>query len=108
MTDSELILCLSSVFCSSISQLFIKSASVRPSLVQSVLPLVAGGALQLGSVLLAVIALRTMQLSQLVPFAAAAHLLVPIGGQLVFKERLFPRFWLGATLIVTGIIIIYS
>ena len=104
MTGSELGLCLSAVLCSSISQLFMKSASARARLAKVLLLLGVGCALQLGSVLLAVVVLRTIQLSQLVPFAAVAYLLVPIGSHFVFNERLLPRFWLGALLIVAGIL----
>jgi len=70
----------------------------------SLLLLGMGGVLQVSAVLLAVMALRTMQLSQLIPFAAAAYLLVPIGSQFLFREHLLPRFWLGALLIVAGIL----
>lgn len=64
--------------------------------------LTAGIALQLTSVILAILVLRSLQLSQLMPFAALAYVLVPLGA-LVFKERLTARFWSGAILIALGI-----
>jgi len=108
LTASELGLCLASVLCSSSSQLFIKSATARPRSLRSLLLLGVGGGLQLSSILLVVVALRTMRLSQLTPFAAIAYLLVPIGSHVVFKERLLPRFWAGALLIVIGVLYINS
>nr|VFK07995.1 MAG: undecaprenyl phosphate-alpha-L-ara4N flippase subunit ArnE [Candidatus Kentron sp. LPFa]VFK25767.1 MAG: undecaprenyl phosphate-alpha-L-ara4N flippase subunit ArnE [Candidatus Kentron sp. LPFa] len=107
MTNSELGFCLSSVVCSSASQLFIKSASASKKRIDILMLLGAGGGLQLGSVLLVVLALRTIQLSQLIPFAAVAYLLVPIGSYFVFKERFLPRLWLGALFIIIGIILMH-
>ncbi|MEH6627072.1 MAG: hypothetical protein V7739_11540 [Motiliproteus sp.] len=104
MTNTELAFCLLCVFCSSSSQLFIKGASLRPSFGKTIFLLGLGVMLQLSSVLFAVMALKTMQLSQLIPFAAMAYLLVPIGSFFVFNERLLPRFWSGSALIVVGII----
>ncbi len=109
MTGSELGLCLSSVFCSSVSQLFIKSAStLQARQLKTFLLLGVGGTLQLSAVLLVVVALRTMQLTQLIPFAGLAYLLVPIGSYFVFNEKLIARFWLGALLIVIGVLFINS
>lgn len=62
------------------------------------------GTLQLLSIGLVVLALQTLPLSQLVPFAAGAYLLIPLGSRQLFGERLHPRFWLGALLIVSGIL----
>lgn len=61
-------------------------------------------ALLICPVLLAVVALRTMNLSQLVSFAAGAYVLVPLGSHFIFGDRLFPRFWVGALLIISGIL----
>ena len=99
---------MASVFTSSISQLFIKAATSRGRSLSSILLIGVGGCLQLGSILLVILALRTMRLSQLPPFAAMAYLLVPIGSHFVFKERLLPRFWVGAMLIVLGALYINS
>lgn len=104
MTNFELSLCTFAVFCSSISQLIIKAASNRPAVGRCVLLLGVAATLMMCSVVSAVIALRTIFLSQLVSFAACAYVLVPLGGGVLFGERLLPRFWLGALLIVTGII----
>lgn len=105
MTSSEFGLCVLSVVCSSVSQLYIKSAATRNRVPKkAILSLFAAGMLQLTSVFLVVLVLRTMKLSQLVPFAAAAYFLVPIGSHYVFKERLHRRFWAGAALITAGIV----
>lgn len=104
MTGAELGFCLSAVLSSSISQLFIKAASTRGSILRSVSMLGIGAVLLLCSVLLAIMALRTLQLSQLVSIAAVAYLLVPIRSHWVFNERLRPRFWLGALFIVIGVL----
>lgn len=104
MTGMELSLCASAVLSSSISHLFIKAASVQGLLGRSVVLIGAGVILQIFSVLLAVLVLRTMNLSQLVSFAAGAYVLVPIGSHFVFGECLLPRFWAGALLIVVGIL----
>jgi undecaprenyl phosphate-alpha-L-ara4N flippase subunit ArnE len=60
-------------------------------------------AMQISSVLLAVAALRTLNLSQLIPFAACAYVIVPVSSRLVFKENLHSTFWIGAILIVIGV-----
>ena len=106
MTGLELGLCASAVLSSSISQLFIKAASVRGSFIRTVILLGISAALLICSVLLAVVALSTMNLSQLVSFAAGAYVLVPLGSHFVFGDRLFPRFWIGALLIMSGILFI--
>ena len=62
-----------------------------------------GGLLMLFSILVAIWVLRTIQLSQLTPFAAGAYVLVPVGGRLFFGEYLIPRFWLGVFSIMIGI-----
>lgn len=103
MTGGELALCTAAVMSSSLSQLFIKAASSRGAR-QRLLLLVAATLLLCCSVALVVVALRTLALSRLVSFAAAAYVLVPIGSHFAFNERLQARFWLGTLLIVTGII----
>ena len=65
----------------------------------------AGVGCQLGAVVVAVLVLRTLTLSQLVAFAALAYILVPLGGHFAFGERLSAPFWLGAGLIIGGILI---
>jgi undecaprenyl phosphate-alpha-L-ara4N flippase subunit ArnE len=108
VTTSELVLCLSSVLCSSASQLLIKSATIRPTIIKLIFKLGFAGLAQLISALLVVLALKTMHLSQLIPFAAAAYFLVPIASRYIFNEQLLLRFWSGALLIVIGILIINS
>ena len=102
MTNLELALCSCAVLSSSGSQWCFKSAAnnyaFRPSLA-----LFAAVLLQFCSVLLVVLALRTLALSRLVSFAAAAYVLVPVGCHFLFRERLRVRFWMGTLLIVLGI-----
>ena len=104
MSPLELVLCVSSLACSSASQLFMKSAVLCETWPRRLARLGVAGCLLLLSVCLAVIALRTLPLSQLLPFAAGAHMLVPLGSSYYFGERLRVRFWIGALLIVAGIL----
>lgn len=108
MSGAELSLCLSAVLSSSVSQLLIKSATATRGRARSLMLLACAAALLCASVLLVVLALRSLPLSQLMPFAAGAYVLVPLGSRVVFLERLTPRFWLGAILIICGIIWTYS
>ncbi|AOS81328.1 MULTISPECIES: hypothetical protein [Hydrogenophaga] len=103
MTASEIAMCLGAVLSSSTAQMLMKAASTLGALRRGFPLLTAGIALQLTSVILAILVLRSLQLSQLMPFAALAYVLVPLGGALVFKERLTARFWSGAILIALGI-----
>lgn len=107
MTGTELTLCLSAVLTSSTSQLLIKGAVSANRWLASLTMLNIGIALQCVSVLLAVLALRTLPLPMLVSFAAIAYVLVPLGSRICFGERPTTRFWLGATFIVIGIIWIH-
>jgi drug/metabolite transporter (DMT)-like permease len=98
-------MCLAAVLSSSASQLCMKAASMAATLSRKLLLVGIGVACQLGAVFVAVLVLRTLTLSQLVAFAALAYILVPLGGHLVFSERLLGRFWLGAGLIIAGIML---
>jgi undecaprenyl phosphate-alpha-L-ara4N flippase subunit ArnE len=106
MNSAELGLCLTSLVCSSVSQLFIKGAALPGSsfTFRRLTHLGAAGSLQLLSIGLVVLALQTLPVSQLVPFAAGAYLLVPLGSRQLFGDCLHPRFWLGALLIISGIL----
>lgn len=104
MTIFELGLCASAVLSSSISQLFIKAASTHKTLGRALVFLCIAATLLVCSVLLVVFALRTLELSRLVSFAALAYVLVPIGSHIAFGEQLSLRFWTGALLIVAGIL----
>jgi drug/metabolite transporter (DMT)-like permease len=104
MTGLELAFCTSAVLSSSTSQMFIKAATIRNSPGRSVILLGIGLSLLIFGALLAVLALRTLNLSQLIPFAALAYVLVPLGSHFVFRDRLLPRFWIGTILIVGGIL----
>lgn len=108
MTTFELLLCVVAVMASSASQLCLKFASNRIMTLNGLCTLGAGGLLMLFSILVAIWVLRTIQLSQLMPFAAGAYVLVPFGGRLFFGEYLIPRFWLGVVSIVIGIYLAVS
>lgn len=103
MTSIELSLCLAAVFSSSSSQLFIKMASKNPLSLQGILMLAGSGLLMLVSIFVLIWVLRTIQLSQVMPIAAGAYILVPLGSWVFLKERLHPRFWLGVVSIMLGI-----
>lgn len=104
MNSAELGLCLTSLVCSSVSQLFMKGAALPGSSFRRLAHLCAAGSLQLLSIGLVVLALQTLPVSQLAPFAAGAYLLVPLGSRQLFGDCLHPRFWLGALLIISGIL----
>jgi len=105
VTGFELSLCLCAVISSSASQLFIKSASSGEDKWKGFLQILVGAGLQLCSVLLAIVVLRTLQLSQIVPFAALAYLLVPLGSHFIFHEKILSGFWPGALLIIVSIVL---
>lgn len=103
MSILEIFLCILSVLCSSTGQLCFKKATCYPSF-RLALPFWGmGGGLMLASVFLCVKVLQTVPLSALVPFAALVYILTPLGAQLIFKEKIYPRFWIGAGLIAVGV-----
>lgn len=103
LTAFELMLCVIAVIASSASQLCIKVASGQITTITGLCALGAAGALMLFSMMVAIWVLRTIQLSQLVPFAAGAYILVPLGSYLIIGEHIMPRFWLGVASITIGI-----
>lgn len=103
MTHSELLYCMGAVISSSIAQLLMKAAAISTYRRKALQRLTASIFLQGISVVLAVLVLRSLALSQLIPFAALAYVLVPLGSCVIFRDRLTPRFWLGAVLIVLGV-----
>lgn len=105
MTPTEFLLCFAAVCCSSASQLCVKGASKRVRTLFGMLLLGVGGALMLVSMLIAVWVLRTLQLSQLVPFAAGAYILVPLGGVVFFGEKVNKSFWFGVSVILLGVLL---
>lgn len=104
MTVNEFAMCIGAVISSSTAQIFMKAASSNGMSSRGFGFLATGVALQIFSVILAVLVLRGLALSQLMPFAALAYVLVPLGSSMVLKERLTPRFWWGSFLIVCGIV----
>jgi undecaprenyl phosphate-alpha-L-ara4N flippase subunit ArnE len=105
MTLLEISLSVAAVFSSSASQLCMKSASRSKLKMHQQMMLCAGIIGQLFSVLCAVVTLRTLSLSYLITFAAMAYIIVPMGGHLAFGDQLNRQFWLGAGLIILGIIV---
>jgi len=104
MNIGEFTMCIAAVFSSSSAQILMKRASSNGISSKGFQLLSMSIALQLLSVVLAVLVLRTLALSQLMPFAALAYVLVPLGSACVLKERLAWRFWWGSCLIVAGIV----
>lgn len=104
MSSVELTLCLIAVLTSSVSQLCLKSFSHQKISVRSLLLLVVAGLSMLFSIIVVVWVLRTIYLSQLMPFAAGAYILVPLGGKVIFNENLEPKFWVGVVIIISGIL----
>lgn len=104
MTANEFAMCIGAVISSSTAQIFMKAASSNGISSRGFGLLATGIALQVFSVILAVLVLRELALSQLMPFAALAYVLVPLGSSLVLKEQLTARFWWGALLIICGIV----
>ena len=105
MTGTELGFCIAAAISSSLSQLILKFGTSAASLVKRLFLFSFAGMMLALSVLLVVLALRSIHLSQLVPFAALAYILVPIGSHYLLGEKLTPRFWVGALLIAAGIIV---
>lgn len=105
MSLTELSFCVSALILSSISQLFMKGAAISSTRVKRFFRLGMAGLLQFFSIGLAVLALRTLSLSQIVPFAAGAYLLVPLSSRYLYRERLDQPFWFGALFIFFGIVL---
>ncbi|MBN5142011.1 hypothetical protein JY471_05655 [Stenotrophomonas maltophilia] len=105
MTPAELSLGLTSVCASTLSQLAMKAAARTHKQAGKWLLLMLAIGLQLTSVLLVIVLLRTLPLSMLVVFAALAYLTVPVLCAALFKERLTLRFWLGAGLVCAGVVL---
>lgn len=105
MTLFELSLCILAVCSSSVAQLGLKVAATQGARSRALLLVGASGGMMFFSLLVAVWVLRTIQLSQLIPFAALAYVLVPLLGNRFFGETLDRRFWLGVGLIILGILI---
>jgi drug/metabolite transporter (DMT)-like permease len=53
-----------------------------------------------------VLILRQIELSRVYPFMGAAFILVPLGSHFFFGERLPIQYFVGAVLIVIGIIVV--
>lgn len=67
--------------------------------------LIAALALYAGATFLWVLILRTTPLSLAYPFAALGFIIVPAAGFFIFKEEISIYYVIGASLIVTGIIL---
>lgn len=105
MTNSDVVLCLIAVISSSSSQLCIKAASRDTSVIKTLYLLAGSGLLVMFSIVVIVWVLQTVQLSQIIPFAAGAYIFIPIGSSLFFNERLKSTFWIGVLLIIMGVIL---
>jgi drug/metabolite transporter (DMT)-like permease len=65
---------------------------------------VTGVALMATNMLVIIWILRRLPLTSVMPITALIYALVPMGASLFFGEKLRPKFWLGAFLIMAGII----
>jgi drug/metabolite transporter (DMT)-like permease len=104
MTVQEIVYCMTSVFFSSSSQLLFKSIFLQKKLTIKLIILGIGAIFVLASVFFVVAALKTLPIKDLVLFASFAYILIPLGGYFIFKEKLSKSFWLGALLIVLGVV----
>jgi drug/metabolite transporter (DMT)-like permease len=105
MMSIETALALSSVICSTLGQINFKAATRRAFSYSALFCWCCGTACMLAAIVTATAALRTMPLSALVPFAALTYITVPAMAMLVFKERVKPRFWIGTSFIVGGVVL---
>ncbi len=58
-----------------------------------------------GATVLWIWILTRVPLSRAYPFAALAMILVPLASAAIYGERIRPVFWLGAALVVAGIVV---
>jgi multidrug transporter EmrE-like cation transporter len=104
MNVSEVTLALVSVLCSTAGQVALKATANR-GFVRSIPFWSCGAFLMLASVLAAAMALRTVPLSALVPFAGLAYIATPFAAMIVFRESVNKHFWLGTLFIVAGVML---
>jgi undecaprenyl phosphate-alpha-L-ara4N flippase subunit ArnE len=104
MNGSEIALALVSVLCSTAGQVAFKAAANR-NFPRAIPFLSCGVSLMLVSVLVAVMILRTVPLSAMVPFAALAYVTTPLAAMLIFNESIKKQFWLGTLFIIAGIML---
>jgi len=107
MTPFEIGLCISAVASSSAAQLLFKAAAMDMAWSRSIFLLIGGAFLMSYSMMTAVWVLQTLRVSQLIPFASGAYILVPLGGCIFFKESVPRHFWLGVLSIMVGIVLTF-
>ena len=105
MLPSEYILCLTAVVASSASQLCLKVAARDILSVTGAIYVLVASIFMLFSMLVAYWVLREIRLNELVPFAALAYILVPLGGVILIGEEVGPSFWVGSATIIAGILL---
>jgi len=96
-----------------LGQLLFKQAGLRLSangqqnVLQTMLDpfLIAALALYGIGTLLWVYVLSRLPLSQAYPFMAFTYILVPVASMLLFKETIPPAYWIGAALIIAGVVV---
>jgi len=118
MTFSVLLLLLISIGLGAIGQLLFKGAArqlppfaelglTRLVLTMFTTPLILGGfCCFFVSSVLWIVALRTINLSLAYPMVALSYIIIFVGSYYLFGEPLSFRHWLGALLIVGGIVLI--
>lgn len=105
MSWIDIALCTLAVVFSSSAQMIMKTAAIQQEWRYGVGLVALSASLMLFSTIVAVFVLRNIELSQLIPFAALAYILVPLMARVFFKDTLSLSFWVGNGLIITGIIL---
>ena len=105
MQIQEIILCMAVPLLSSVSQLFLKSASGKPSLFQFLPHFFVACCFMLSSILLCIWVLQYVSLQLVVMFGSSVYIFVPVGAAVFFKEQLGKSFYFGISLILTGILV---
>lgn len=118
MNKAALLLLLISIFLGASGQLLFKGAArqlppfaelglMRLILQMFTTPLILGGfSCFFVSSVLWILALRTVSLNLAYPLVALSYIIIFIGSYYLFQEPLSYRHWLGALLIVGGILLI--
>lgn len=106
MSSYEIIYCSISVFFSTLSQVLFKMIVISDAIKSKLIFFLTGCCCVVMSVFFVVIALKTMELKNLVLFASLAYVIVPIYCRFLFNEKLNYSFWLGTFFIIVGISII--
>jgi uncharacterized membrane protein len=104
MKNIDVFFCILSVFTGSSSQILMRMAAISLGKIKIGFIIFCAFILQMISFVLVLLALKTMPISQVVPFAGFAYFIVPLLAKATLKERLPRFFWLGNALIFLGVV----